>query len=274
VSGPPAGYGSGSVSGPPAGYGSGSVSGPPAGYGSGSPAGYGSGSVSGPPGHASVPPSGSGPPYPSGPSGPSHAQYPSAGQGAPQSPGSGRASVRGVGPGGPQHGGLGAGPRQYPAGAPAAGRPARKPVVLAAIAVVAVLLLGLGGYGLIKLRAEDTDSPSDTSASDGDTRAPVDRVHPNTDWASNATAYEGQIDMSIAYDCPAEGTIGTVWGSGPYTTDSSVCTAAVHNGQITLEGGGKVVIYIRAGQDLYEGTNAHGIETTNYGSYESSFDFG
>jgi hypothetical protein len=160
--------------------------------------------------------------------------------------------------------------------------------VLVAIAVVVVLLLGLGAYGLTKLGDQGTESPgdsADTGTDSGDTgdsgsdnsgtEAPTaDAVHPDTDWTSSATDYNGLIDKSIAYQCPADGTIGTVWGSEPYTSDSSVCTAAVHEGQISLEDGGWVVIFMKAGEESYEGTSSNGVESTSYGPYESSFVFG
>ena len=61
-----------------------------------------------------------------------------------------------------------------------------------------------------------------------------------------------------------------VWGTGPYTTDSSVCTAAVHAGYINLKEGGRVVIQIRKGSDSYEGSTQHGITTEGYHDYRGS----
>jgi hypothetical protein len=92
------------------------------------------------------------------------------------------------------------------------------------------------------------------------------------DWTSTAEAYDNQADKTVGYDCPANGSIGTVWGSGPYTTDSSVCTAAVHAGKIDLASGGRVVIKIRTGEESYEGTTQHDIVTTSYSAYPWAFD--
>lgn len=62
-------------------------------------------------------------------------------------------------------------------------------------------------------------------------------------------------------------------GSGPYTADSSICTAGVHAGLITIADGGTVVIEVAAGQESYEASDANGVSTSSYGSYGSSFTF-
>src|SRR4029453_8062672 len=107
----------------------------------------------------------------------------------------------------------------------------------------------------------------------GSGQTAADLVHGGTDWTSSAAEYDGHADTTISYDCPPNGTIGTVWGSEPYTTDSSVCTAAVHAGRISLEDGGRVVIQIRQGDQSYEGSTQYGIVTTPYGAYPWAFTF-
>jgi len=206
--------------------------------------------------------------------------------------GGGRASVPGVaafgapppqaGPYAPpaRPGGLGA------PGGPGGSVPKRnRGVLIAAIAVVVLLVLGGGGYALSKLAGDDAkggdsasqdgggSSGSDSGSDSGSGQTQADLAHPDTDWSSSASQYEGQADKTISYDCPANGTIGTVWGSEPYTTDSSVCTAAVHAGRISLEDGGRVVIQIREGDQSYEGSTQYGIVTTSYGPYPWAFTF-
>ena len=77
-------------------------------------------------------------------------------------------------------------------------------------------------------------------------------------WGANASHLRGQNGKRFAYTCPAGGGAGTVWGSGTYTDDSSVCTAAVHAGLITLAGGGTVTIEIRPGLPSYTGSTRNG----------------
>ena len=92
-------------------------------------------------------------------------------------------------------------------------------------------------------------------------------------WASTATGYRGEHGQRVSYACPAGGTARTVWGTEVYTDDSSVCTAAVHAGLITLASGGNVVIEIRPGQTSYTGSQRHGITSRNWGSWGGSFVF-
>ncbi|HEY4333666.1 MAG TPA: LCCL domain-containing protein [Ilumatobacteraceae bacterium] len=80
----------------------------------------------------------------------------------------------------------------------------------------------------------------------------------------------GTLDTVI---CSAKGTIGSVWGTGTYTSDSSVCTAAVLEGLITVDKGGTVVIEIAPGADSYTGSTANGVTSQDYGAWDSSFTF-
>ena len=95
----------------------------------------------------------------------------------------------------------------------------------------------------------------------------------NDAWAAAANTYRENIGEHYDYDCPAGGTPYTVWGTDIYTDDSSVCTAAVHLGEITLEDGGSVTIEMAEGLDSYEGTERNGITTSSYPSWPGSFVF-
>lgn len=90
-------------------------------------------------------------------------------------------------------------------------------------------------------------------------------------WRVTATAFRGRIGTRHTYVCPSGGTRYVVWGSGPYTDDSSVCTAAVHAGRITLSGGGTVVIQMRAGQSSYRASTRNGVRTRSYRRWPGSF---
>jgi hypothetical protein len=72
-----------------------------------------------------------------------------------------------------------------------------------------------------------------------------------------------------ACECPAGFSLGTVWGSDPYTADSDICTAAQHKGLIGPDGG--LVRLIRgSGRDGYPGSTANGVQSQSWGSYEST----
>jgi hypothetical protein len=92
-------------------------------------------------------------------------------------------------------------------------------------------------------------------------------------WSDTAVAYRGQHGLRLTSTCPAQGRIGSLWGDGIYTDDSSICTAAVHAGLITLDRGGAVTFVLTPGQEAYEGTEANGITSLQYGSWMGSFAF-
>ena len=68
-------------------------------------------------------------------------------------------------------------------------------------------------------------------AAGGATATPVD-------WGTNATGVRGSNGERFSFACPAGGAAGRIWGTDIYTDDSSICTAAVHAGVITLAGAG------------------------------------
>ena len=80
-------------------------------------------------------------------------------------------------------------------------------------------------------------------------------------------------DRTVSVECPASGRAGSVWGSDVYTADSSLCTAAVHAGVITLERGGPVRVEPRGAQPSFAGSERNGISSSSYGQYGGSFSF-
>lgn len=73
--------------------------------------------------------------------------------------------------------------------------------------------------------------------------------------------------------CPI-GASGAIWGSGPYTSDSNICHAAIHSGVLTAERGGLVTVYSAPGQDSYAASTRNGVTTMAWGGYGSSFTVG
>lgn len=70
--------------------------------------------------------------------------------------------------------------------------------------------------------------------------------------------------------CPAGCDEGSVYGTGVYTADTSICRAGVHSGVIP-ESGGVVTITLEPGRPAYRGSEQHGIKSRDYGKYSSSF---
>jgi hypothetical protein len=77
---------------------------------------------------------------------------------------------------------------------------------------------------------------------------------------------------SYSCTCPAPNPAGAVWGAGPYTSDSDLCTAALHAGVIGRDGG-EVSARLEDGQAEYTGSTANGVTTQRWGRYDSSIAF-
>lgn len=65
---------------------------------------------------------------------------------------------------------------------------------------------------------------------------------------------------------------GSVWGSGPFTADSDICTAAKFEGVIDAQGGSVTVLAVE-GLQSYFGQSANGVTTQSWGAYQQSFTF-
>ncbi len=101
-------------------------------------------------------------------------------------------------------------------------------------------------------------------------RATVTQIN----WRSNAVDYREQIGTEFRFGCPelGLGSFTRVWGTDVYTTDSSICSAAVHAGMIT-DAGGAVAIQIVDGRSVYDASERHGVSSLNYGPWNTSFIF-
>lgn len=64
---------------------------------------------------------------------------------------------------------------------------------------------------------------------------------------------------------------GPVWGTGQYTSDSSICRAARHAGVIT--DAGRVTVRRSPGCPRYRGLRRNDISSSSYGTYHRSFYF-
>ena len=72
--------------------------------------------------------------------------------------------------------------------------------------------------------------------------------------------------------CPASRSDGSIWGTGLYTSDSDLCTAAKHAGMIG-KAGGDIRAVLQPGQALYPSTTQNGITSSEWGSYSESIEF-
>ncbi len=90
-------------------------------------------------------------------------------------------------------------------------------------------------------------------------------------WDAYPSSFPAKNGQRYLYICPPKGSPAEIFGTGTYTTDSPVCTAAVQEGLITLAKGGYVTIEIKPGIGTYTGSTKNGITSTSgtwsYGSY-------
>lgn len=151
---------------------------------------------------------------------------------------------------------------------------------------VALLLTGFlfGSAACAKLKTENSNGGGGghTATTAGNTNSGPSSPPPPpssagvgtpTTWEANATSLNGKDGQTLTLACSPGGTAHSVWGSDIYTSDSSICTAAVHSGLITYEQGGTVTVELRPGKAIYGCSERNGVRTSSYGSYAQSFVF-
>lgn len=94
-----------------------------------------------------------------------------------------------------------------------------------------------------------------------------------TTWQQNVTSLNGKEGDTLTLACPPAGEPHSVWGVDIYTSDSSICTAAVHRGLITFQQGGTVTIEVRPGRSIYGTSERNGVTSSAYGRWHQSFVF-
>jgi hypothetical protein len=109
---------------------------------------------------------------------------------------------------------------------------------------------------------------------DGGTATASTSTPPPAAVAACPSAYNqlSQRDGEATCTCAPAAVRGSVYGSGVYTTDSSICAAARHAGAIA-EAGGDVTVKATKGCGTYAASTANGITTRSWGAYGSSFYF-
>lgn len=94
-----------------------------------------------------------------------------------------------------------------------------------------------------------------------------------TTWEASVSSLNGKNGETLTLVCSPGGTMHSIWGSDIYTADSSICTAAVHGGLITLQQGGTVTLEVRPGKTIYGCSERNGVTSSAFGSYGQSFVF-
>jgi hypothetical protein len=143
----------------------------------------------------------------------------------------------------------------------------------AALLLLAVIVAACGGG------SDDEDTGDTTTTTEEETTTTEDDSTTTTAdpaaadaWQVNPIDHRG-AEGTFDYECPPNGTPDTIWGVEIYSDDSSVCTAAVHVGLITVEEGGTVTIEMAPGEDSYDAGVANGITSFYYPAFAGSFIF-
>lgn len=95
-------------------------------------------------------------------------------------------------------------------------------------------------------------------------------ISPFPDGAFQPTANRGKAGLVI-YVTVTGSNNGGIFGSGIYTDDSNIATAAVHAGVLAVGQKGVVKLTLRPGQSSYTSSTANGITSSSFSSWPGSF---
>lgn len=90
-------------------------------------------------------------------------------------------------------------------------------------------------------------------------------------WTVTANDLGSAAGARFTLWCPPNGSAGPVWGSDPYASESSICTAAVHAGTISFGTGGNAIIELRGGLSSFVASTRNGVTTQSADSPRGSF---
>jgi len=82
----------------------------------------------------------------------------------------------------------------------------------------------------------------------------------------------GDPNASISCDCPALASPGVIYGTQVYTSDSDICTAARHSGQVDFNAN-TVKLRGTMGCASYTGSTSNGITSDSWGAWDKSYYF-
>jgi hypothetical protein len=85
------------------------------------------------------------------------------------------------------------------------------------------------------------------------------------------TAYHASIGKTFAFKVTGRAE-GFIWGTGVYTTDSSLATAAVHAGALKPGETGVVRVTIMASPPAFTGSTQNGVTSNPYGMYAAAYE--
>lgn len=94
------------------------------------------------------------------------------------------------------------------------------------------------------------------------------------DTTKLAYASNGMAIASCPTNCDASVSTSHLWGTHIYSASSSICLAAVHDGELQLSAGGVIRVVQQPGQNRYIGSTQHGVTSSDKDASTSSFSIG
>jgi len=90
------------------------------------------------------------------------------------------------------------------------------------------------------------------------------------EWSTQGRSIVRGSESQLVF-CRPMGRSRSVWGTDVYTSDSSICTAAVHAGVITMMLGGPVQVTAAPGRGGYPASRQNGVRSQTWGAWGASF---
>lgn len=87
----------------------------------------------------------------------------------------------------------------------------------------------------------------------------------------NLTSYRDKVGKTYIFRVTGHKQNGSIWGSQPYTDDTTLSIAAVHSGLLRDGQRGTIKVTILPGQDHYDGGEANGINSSSYETWQGSY---
>jgi hypothetical protein len=124
-----------------------------------------------------------------------------------------------------------------------------------------------GGRVLVAITLVLVAASDAIGAGDAGSIGPSPRLPGEIDWQTSPLDLDlrGMNGERYLFHCPPGKPLPSrVIGSGPYTDDSSICSASVHAGAIRAKDGGDVTIEIRRGEGRYASSDRNYIRSAAY----------
>ncbi|MDX1992295.1 MAG: LCCL domain-containing protein [bacterium] len=144
------------------------------------------------------------------------------------------------------------------------------PLQLAAIEATEVVIASNATSVPPTVTAGSTATSAASGSVSASTSIPIDDCDLSADsfLGGQQSQIEDEYRVTCPADCDRDG--GPVWGTDIYTSDSSICRAAIHAGVISAEGG-SVLFTPLPGQTAYEGSERNGVRSSPWGNWGRSF---